>query len=456
MATTVILPKQGLMMSEGTLLKWFVEEGGKVEEGKPLFEMETDKTSMPIDANVSGTLLKIVRQVGETVPVAEVIAIIGEPGEDISEYTQNCVNAGNPTELVPVADASETEKTTTVAPDYSPAGGRIFISPRARMVAEEKGVDYTKVTGTGPEGIIIERDILAAASPNATSLAKSIAAKEGISLAGVSGSGHEGKVVAADVRPAEAPKAEVKAEAPKAEAKAEAPKSAPAAAEGRGSRVVPISRVRKLISKRMHDSLQNMAQANHRINVDMTECVRIRSQFKAAGIKVSYNDIVIKCIAKALMEHPEMNCCMDEQNMTLHDYVNMGMACDTDRGLLVPVIKDADILTIPQIAAESARVAQAAKTGRIAPADMSGATFTVSNLGMFDIDDFTAIINPPEVGIIAVGKMEDKVVAINGEMVIRPMMQLSLTYDHRVVDGAPAARFLKRVKDLLQAPAILL
>jgi len=455
MATTVILPKQGLMMSEGTLLKWFVEEGGKVEEGKPLFEMETDKTSMPIDANVSGTLLKIVRQVGETVPVAEVIAIIGEPGEDISALV------GGAAEEAPKAEEKAEEVKAEAAPTVeapkaaAPAGGKVYASPRAKMVAEQKGIDYTTLVGTGPEGMVIERDVLAAV-PNATSLAKSIADKEGIKLSGVSGSGHDGKIMAADVRPAEAPKAEDKAEAPKAEAKAEAAPAAAPAVSARGSRVVPISRVRKLISKRMHDSLQSMAQANHRINVDMTECVRIRSQFKAAGIKVSYNDIVIKCIARALMEHPEMNCCMDEQNMTLHDYVNMGMACDTDRGLLVPVIKDADILTIPQIAAESARVAQAAKSSRITPADMSGATFTVSNLGMFDIDDFTAIINPPEVGIIAVGKMEDKVVAINGEMVIRPMMQLSLTYDHRVVDGAPAARFLKRVKDLLQAPAILL
>jgi len=202
----------------------------------------------------------------------------------------------------------------------------------------------------------------------------------------------------------------------------------------------------------MHDSLQSMAQANHRINVDMSEAVRYRESLKANGIKISYNDIVIKCVAKALMEHPEMNCCMDEENMTFHDYVNMGMAVDTPRGLLVPVIKNADLLSVQEISAESARVAEGAKIGRISGADMSGATFTISNLGMFDIDDFTAIINPPEVGIIAVGKMEKKAVVIDDELVIRPVMQLSLTYDHRVVDGAPAARFLKRVKELLQAP----
>lgn len=225
--------------------------------------------------------------------------------------------------------------------------------------------------------------------------------------------------------------------------------------EERGVRVVPISRVRKIVSKRMRQSLSELAQTNHRMNVDMTECVKIREQLKADGVKVSYNDFVIKAAAQALMEFPEQNCFMDEENMTFHDYVNMGMAVDTPRGLLVPVIKNADLISVQEVSAESARVAAGAKTGRISPNDMTGATFTISNLGMFDIDDFTAIINPPEAGIIAVGKMEKKAVVINDEIVIRPIMQLSLSYDHRVIDGAPAARFLKRVKDLLQDPEAL-
>jgi len=276
-------------------------------------------------------------------------------------------------------------------------------------------------------------------------LAKKVAELENVDLAKVTGSGVGGKIVSGDVKAAAAA-AEPKAPAPAAEA--------PAA--GRGTEEVPLTRVRKIISKRMQQSLNDLAQANHRINVDMTEAVHLREQLKANGVKVSYNDIIIKCVAKALMEYPEMNSCMDEEKMTLHHYVNMGMAVDTPRGLLVPVIRDADLLTLPEIAAEAARVAADAKTGRVAPADMTGATFTVSNLGMFGLDDFTAIINEPEAGIIAVGRIADTPVAINKQLEIRPMMQLSLTYDHRVVDGAPAARFLKRVKDLLEAPALLL
>jgi len=222
----------------------------------------------------------------------------------------------------------------------------------------------------------------------------------------------------------------------------------------RGAETIPLTRVRKIISKRMHQSMSELAQANHRMNIDMSGAVALREKYKANGVKISYNDIVIKCVARALMESPEINCRMDEENMTVYHYVNMGMAVDTPRGLLVPVIKDADLLTLPEISAESARVATAAKSGRIAPADMSGATFTISNLGMFDIDDFTAIINQPEAGIIAVGKMSKQVVVDeNDEMVVRPMMQISLTYDHRVIDGAPAARFLQKVKQYLQDPA---
>jgi pyruvate dehydrogenase E2 component (dihydrolipoamide acetyltransferase) len=241
-----------------------------------------------------------------------------------------------------------------------------------------------------------------------------------------------------------------------------APKAAPAVAaapvaEGELETVIPLKGMRKIIAERMHQSLHDLAQANHRMEVDMTQCVAMREQLKAAGAKVSYNDMVIRCVAKALTEFPMMNSSMTDTAIIQKHYVNVGMAVATDTGLLVPVIKDADKLGLTQISAAAKDLGMRTKEGGLNPDELTGGTFTVTNLGMFGVDSFTAVINAPEAGILAVGQMKKKAVVLDDDsIVVRPMMWLSLTYDHRIVDGAPAAQFLKRIKTLLETPALLL
>lgn len=420
MAELIIMPKQGLQMTEGMITEWLAQEGQKVSEGEPLFEMETDKLSIVIDAAVSGTLLKILHPDGDVVPVAEPIAVIGAPGEDISSLLSP----------IPALD--------------SVSDARIFSSPRARMRAEERGIDYQSISGTGPLGMVIERDVLNApvpsetVEPKASPLARKIAEQSQVDLKSITGTGSHGKIMAEDVQ------------------NAVSSKNSDAPSPVRGERRIPVNGMRRIIAQRMQESLQTLAQANHRLTVDMSEAVRLREQLKAADIKISYNDIVIRCTARALKEFPMLNSTMDEAYITVKEYVNIGMAVATETGLLVPVIPDADLKTLPEIAAASKDLAARTKEGRLMPDELTGGTFTISNLGMFDIESFTAIINKPEAGILAVGKLEKKPVVCGDEIVIRPLMQLSLTYDHRIVDGAPAALFLRRIKQLLENPGLLL
>lgn len=396
----VIMPKQGLQMTEGMISTWLFQEGDTVKEGEPLFDMETDKLAITIDAPASGTLLKILCPEGETAEVATPIAVIGPAGADYQAILAgNSDSAGEPTAPAPAPAETAAQPEET----------RSFSSPRARMRAGELGIDYHTLTGTGPMGMVIERDVLGAASQSGASAGAAAIPTPGASAAPV-----------------------------------------------RGEHQIPITNMRRIIAQRMVDSLNTLAQANHRLTVDMTEAVRLREQLKAADVKISYNDIVIRCTAKALTEFPMMNATMDDTYITTKDYVNIGMAVATDTGLLVPVIHDADLKSLSEISAISHDLAARTKENRLTPDEMSGGTFTISNLGMFDIESFTAIVNKPEVGILAVGKMEKKPAVVNDELVIRPLMQLSLTYDHRVVDGAPAALFLRRIKQLLENPGLLI
>ena len=323
------------------------------------------------------------------VPVTETIAYVGPAGTDIAAVLAGAAapaSAGDPP---------------------APAGdSRIFASPRARMVAEERNVDLASVSGTGPDGLIIERDVLAA-----------------------------------QPAPAAVPAA----------------KPAEPAVESELETVIPIKGMRKIIAERMHQSLHDLAQANHRMEVDMSECVHMREQLKALGVKVSYNDMVIRCAAKALTEFPMMNSSMTDAAIIQKHYVNIGMAVATDTGLLVPVIRNADKLSLTQIGETARDLGKRTKEGGLNPDELTGGTFTVTNLGMFGVDSFTAVINAPEAGILAVGQMKKRAVVLEDDSIaVRPMMWLSLTYDHRIVDGAPAAQFLKRIKTLLENPSLLL
>ena len=217
-----------------------------------------------------------------------------------------------------------------------------------------------------------------------------------------------------------------------------------------------MSAMRKVIAERMSQSLHTMAQANHRMKVDMTEVIRFREKLKADNVKVSFTDIFVKCVAKALTEFPIVNASLTDKGILMKEYVNMGLAVAVPNGLIVPVIKDADLLSLPEIAAASTALIDKTKKGTLTPDDYSGGTFTISNLGMFDVDEFTAIVNPPESAILAIGKIDRVPVVEGDQVVIRPILVLSLSYDHRTIDGAPAAQFLQRIKQILQNPYLLI
>ena len=450
MATVVIMPKQGLMMEEGTLTQWLKKEGETVTAGEPLFEMETDKLTITMDAEASGTLLKIIHPEGDVVPITQPIAILGEPGEDISALL-----GGEAAPAVEAAEAapSPAAETPPAVPTVERASGeRIFSTPRARLRAEENGLDVAAVPGTGPDGLVIERDVNAylTSKPAVTPLAAKIAKDQGVDLSGVPGTGPSGKITTADL-PGGAPAAEVPSEAAPA---------APAQ-QSRGTHTEKMSGMRKAISRNMLASKETNAQTNHRIKVDMTAAIALRKQYKDLGIKVSYNDIIVRACAKGLMDMPIVNASVEGNSILYHDYVNVGTAVSVPGGLIVPVIKDADIIGLSGIAARSAELIEKARDGRLTDADYHGGTFTVSSLGMFDLDDFVAIINPPESAILAVGKIAKTPVVVTNaegedEIVIKSMCALCLSYDHRIIDGAEAAKFLQKVKNYLQNPVLLI
>ncbi len=449
MASKIIMPKQGLQMERGTITQWLHREGDVIKEGEPLFEIETDKLTITIDASASGTLLKILCREGEEAPVAETIAIVGEPGEDISDLLKEKGKGMESGKAAPAA-AGTAEKTEAQPPAQAAAqrqpDGRIFISPRAKRLAEEKGIDYSVIPGTGGDGLIIERDLLAyeAGRPTITPLAENIAEAEGVDLSGVKGTGANGKITVADL--------------PSARAAAPAAPAAPAA---RGTRVEAMNGMRKAIARNMLASKETNAQASHRMKVDMTAVIALRETFKAQGIKVSYNDIIIRVCAQALKEMPIVNASVDGNRIIYHDYVNVGLAVSVPGGLIVPVVRDADTLKITEIAEKSRELVDKAHQGQLTDGDYHGGTFTVTSLGMYDVDEFVAIINPPESAILAVGRISRTPVVVPGkdggeEIAIRPICALTLSYDHRLIDGAEAAKFLQKLKLYLQNPGMML
>ncbi|MDR2182408.1 MAG: 2-oxo acid dehydrogenase subunit E2 [Treponema sp.] len=443
MAEKIIMPKQGLQMTEGTIVEWLVAEGGAVKEGEPLFTIETDKVTITIDALVSGTLLKIVAGPGVTVPITGLIAVVGAPGEDIGPLLAEAGNAAPAAASAPAAVASVPPQTARES------GGRVFISPRAKKLAGEQGLDWRLLTGTGPDGMIVERDVAASAAgvsrgtgsaARATPLAARLAAGAGVDLAEVSGTGAGGKITRGDVERARA-----------------RTRRATARAEG-GRKIIPLRGMRKIIAERMKQSQNENAQTCHRVSVRMDEAVKVRAAFDK---KVSYNDLAALAVVRALRDFPEVNAELTPDGIWQKEFVNLGVAVALDDGLIVPVVKDADLLSIGGLAAAIRELAEKARAGTLRPDEYSGGSFTLSNLGMFGLEEFVAIINPPEAGILAVGKIEDAPVAVqkgdgSRAVEIHPLMKLTLSYDHRVVDGAPAAQFLARIKEYLEQPYLML
>lgn len=450
MASVIIMPKQGLLMEEGTITKWLAKEGEQTTEGAPLFEMETDKLTITMDSTATGTVLKILHPEGDTVPITQPIAIVGQPGEDISGLLGGEAPAAAPAAAAPEAPTAEAAPAPQPAVEHAP-GERVFSSPRARLRAEENGVDIAAVPGSGPDGLVVERDVqnYIANQPAVTPLAANQARIQGIDLSGLTGTGPNGKITTEDLHIASA-------------AVEPAPAAEPIPGQlTRGTRTEAMSGMRKAISRNMLTSKSTNAQTNHRMVVDMTAAVALRRQYKALGIKISYNDIIVRACAKALQDFPIVNASVDGSDIVYHDYVNIGTAVSVPGGLIVPVIRDADIIGLTGIAAKSAELIEKAREGRLTEADYHGGTFTVSSLGMFDLDDFVAIINPPESAILAVGKIaKTPVVVTNDEsedqVVIKSMCALCLSYDHRIIDGAEAAKFLQKLKSYLQNPILLI
>ena len=445
MAQKVIMPKQGLQMTEGTITNWIVKEGGVCKADEPLFEMETDKLTITISAEIDGTLLKIVRGEGEVVPITETIAIIGNPGEDISALLAEAASqSGAPAapaaeQAAPAAEAKTEEVAASTETIVRAEGERVFITPRAKELAIEKGIDYTTIKGSGEDGLIVEADIKNAKVDDIkiTPLAAKDAKAAGIDLHSVTGTGIGGKIRRADIAAA-------------------IENGTLASVAPMDEEVVPLTGMRKAIAKNMMASLSESAQASIRVKVDMTNAMELRATYKAADKKVSYNDILVKACTLALEEFPVINASMDDKNITYHHYCNIGIAVAIDNGLIVPNIKHAELLRLEEISKVSAELVAKARDGKLAPSDYKGGTFTITNLGSYNVDEFIAVINPPESAILAVGSIVKTPVVVNDEIVIKPIMKLSLTYDHRIVDGGPAAKFLNKVRELIEHPCLML
>jgi pyruvate dehydrogenase E2 component (dihydrolipoamide acetyltransferase) len=461
MITEVILPKLGQTMDEGAIVEWAKQEGDPVKRGEVLFTVESDKAVLEVEAMARGFLRKILVPAGETVSVLTVVALItreaDEPIEGYGGTVSSQAEAAVAQIQEPIPDGVQEAQ---LRPTVERPAGRIFASPRARKAAREKAIDLAEVRGGGPNGRIVEQDVLdhaataavaPTARPRATPVAVRTAEALGVDLGTVEASVPGERVTKADVlstaRVSPAAEAEIPVTGPEA----------PVAEH------VPMSGVRRIIAERMAASHDQAADVTLVTEVDATDFVHTREQLKVSvaeewGFAPGYNDLLGLIAARALREFPYMSARLSEDGETIERLpaVNLGMAVDTERGLLVPVIRNADQKGLRAFGTEMRELVERAREGRSLPDDLSGGTFTITNLGMYDVDAFTPIINLPEAAILGVGRIQPKAVVKDGEIVARKMWTLSLAFDHRLVDGAPAARFLQRIKQLIENPFLLL
>lgn len=406
MGKTVVMPKLGLTMTEGKISRWLKKEGETVKKGERLFEVETDKLTNTVEAVADGILGRVLVQEGETVPC-----------------------------LTPVAELVDTLAKISSTPAPVSGGAPVLASPAAKKLAKEKQIDLSLITGTGPKGRITLEDVERYGQEKTQApeeekvrvspLAAKIAEEHHVDLEKVSGGGS--RIMSADVL-----------------------KSLGA------EEIMPMNHMRKIIARRMKESREISPVVHYDISVDMTEIKQIKKKLAGEGIKVSYTDILILFTAKALMQFPLLNASAVGDSIILKHYVNMGMAVALDDGLLVPVIRDAHKKGLREISEESRKLAEGARSGSLDPGALAGGTFTITNLGMYGIESFTPIINQPEAAILGINAMKDTPVVIEGELAVRPMLKLSLTADHRIVDGAVAAHFLAFLKKYLEVPGLLL
>ena len=461
MAVEVIMPKAGSEMEEGEIVQWFKNEGDHVEEGEVLLEIVTDKVNMEVEAEATGTLLKILAQAGDVVPVVQTIAWIGEPGEKIPGANESGEVAPAETIVEKKVDYTPVKEVEKV--DYS----GLRATPAARAYARKKGIDLSKVKGSGPKGRIHKDDVLdykLNSKVKISPLAERIAKIEGINTESIVGTGPNGKIMKADIMAVlhGAPKVEA---APKAEVAAKAPKAPKAPNENQWGVVetVPMSPMRKVISKRMSESYFSAPTFVVNVEVDMTELLALRKKvvdaiIEETGKKATVTDFISLAVIKSLMKHPYVNASLssDEKEMYLHHYVNLSIAVGMDSGLVVPVIKGADKMSLKELVVASKEITTKALNGKLKPDEMADSTFTISNLGMYGVKSFVPIINQPNTAILGVSATVQKPVVLNGEVTVRPIMTLTLTADHRVVDGLEGAKFMKTLKEAIENPLSLL
>ncbi len=482
MAEEVVLPQWGMNMREGTLVRWLKAEGDVVSEGDPLAEIETDKIESELESPVSGVLRRVLVPEGETIPVFTTIALIGSADEELAAVTPP-----RPDAAAPVAASAPTPG----------AAVTVQVVPAARRLAGERGIPLTDVTGSGPEGRILLADVEAhtaspATAPKAPSAtpaqvvpaARRLAREHGIELDTIAGSGPGGRITLDDVERARA--------APAAEG--EAPRASPAAArlasersldlrrvKGSGPRGrivredveqalaapgggnVPYQGTRRTVGERMLESLQTSAQLTLVSEGDVTQAVILRRDlldaWEVEGLRVSYTDIMIRAAALALVTHPRLNAALEGHVVRPSPEINVGFAVALEEGVIVPVIRSANTKSLQTIAREAGDLATRAREGQLGRDDVSGGTFTVTSLGMFGIDAFTPVINPPQAAILGVGRVVDRPSFVGDrgiDIERRSFVTLSLTIDHRIVDGAPGARFLQSLGALLEHPYQLL
>jgi pyruvate dehydrogenase E2 component (dihydrolipoamide acetyltransferase) len=430
MAVPIVMPKFGQMTEESTIVEWFKKEGEHVAKGDMLFAVETDKSVMEVESFEEGTLLKIAVKPGVAVPVQSIVGFLGTPGEAIPDIPKPAAapKPAAPAAAAPLAAAKQTPAAVATAPavaTISAPPAQFRISPRAQALARESVIDPARIKGTGPEGRVIEKDVKAyLAAKNYGRLrispsAKRLAVKEQLDLLSIPTK--DGRISVADVQRAAAEKP------------------------------VPMSKIRQVIAERLTHSVVTAPHYYVTVEADMTDLLAYRAELKKnGGANYSVTDFIAYAVVLALKEFPQFNSATDGQMTRWKSQVHLGLAVSVDQGLVVPVAWKADELTMTELSVLSKDLIEKARAGKLSPDDMTGSTFTISNMGMLDVENFTAIINPGEAAILAVSSVIEKPVARDGKVVVRAMMKMTLSSDHRLIDGASAARFVNAIKKRLE------
>jgi pyruvate dehydrogenase E2 component (dihydrolipoamide acetyltransferase) len=404
MATDVLVPPLGQTVDSVTLVSWYKSEGETVKQGENLFAIETDKAVLDIEAPASGVLRRVTAQPGDQVEVLSAIALIAGPDEVVQSSKVDREQVGVVSETSRVRIARQPQKATQ----------RIFISPRARRLAEEHDITLTALKPTGPQGAIVERDVRVYLDTQVEPKISPVS--EDVTRALDHGGLAEGKVL----------------------------------------ETIPLQGVQALVAERLAQSSATTACVTLNTEADATALVKVRRQLAEADVDASYNTLLLHILGRALRDYPRLNASLEGDAIQVWRGVHVGLAVDSERGLLVPVVRDVDRKSLTQLEAEIQSLVQRAKAGNCSPEELSGGTFTLTNLGMFGIDSFTPIINLPECAILVVGRIKAQPAFAGNQVVAQQMMWLSLSFDHRLVDGAPAARFLQRVVQLIERPYLLL